>query len=202
MTTKKAQLEARSGLHVCPWWLVKSFDNFLRPYIHNPGRLFGPYVKQGMTALDVGCGRGFASLGLARLVGDRGVVISADVQPEMLEMAQARASSAGLSGRIRAHLCSRDRIGVKGPVDFALAFYMVHEVPDQEGFFAEISRILAPDGRFLVVEPPFHTTKRSFQLMIERAAAAGLVPVDHPRVFFGRAVVMKRRTAGTTGRDA
>ncbi len=202
MAKKRAEHEARSGLHVCPWWMVKSFDNFLRPYIHNPARLFGPYVKQGMTALDVGCGRGFASLGLARLVGDRGVVISADVQPEMLEMLEARARSAGLSGRIRTHLCGPDRIGVKGPVDFALAFYMVHEVPDQVGFLTEISGILAPDGRFLVVEPPFHTTKRDFRLLIDRAAAAGLVPVGHPRVFFGRAVVLKRGTAGSTGRDA
>jgi len=48
--------------HVCPWWLVFTFDNPLRGLIHDPRRLFGPYLRPGMRALDLGCGRGFATL--------------------------------------------------------------------------------------------------------------------------------------------
>jgi SAM-dependent methyltransferase len=182
------------GCRVCPWQYIKYADNFLRPLIHNPSRLFGPYVRPGMTVLDVGCGRGFASLGLARLVGEGGTVIAADVQPQMLEMVEARAREAGLSARIRTHLVRPDRIGVRGPVDFAVAFWMVHEVPDRERFISEVSSILAPGGHFFVVEPPVHTTKRDFELLLGWAAAAGLVPVGRPRVFFGRAVVLKKAT--------
>ena len=42
--------------HVCPWQIVRLFDNFLRPLVHNPRKLFGPYVRKGMTVLDIGCG--------------------------------------------------------------------------------------------------------------------------------------------------
>ena len=75
---------------VCPWQFAPLMDNFLRPLVHNPRRLFKPYVREGMTVLDVGCGAGFASLGLAELVGEEGLVISADLQPKMLEMVKKR----------------------------------------------------------------------------------------------------------------
>ncbi len=181
---------------ICPWRgysRVRHLDNFLRPLIHNTATLFGPYVRPRMTVLDVGCGGGFASLGLARLVGEGGRVIAADLQPEMLKMVEARAKEAGLSGRIRTHVCGPDRVGVKGPVDFAVAFFMVHEVPDMAAFLAEISEALRTGGRFFVAEPLFHTTKGHFLRLIDRAGRAGLVPVAYPRVFFGRAVVFEKR---------
>ena len=43
-------------------------------------------MAEGMTVLDVGCGMGFFSIGLAKLVGDKGCVIAADVQPKMLSV--------------------------------------------------------------------------------------------------------------------
>jgi ubiquinone/menaquinone biosynthesis C-methylase UbiE len=193
MAKKRAELEARSGTHVCPWWLVKSFDNFLRPYIHNPDKLFGPYVKPGMTVLDVGCGRGFATLGLARLVGEAGKVIAADLQPEMLEMVRARARDDGLSRRIVTHQCRSDRIGVTDRTDFALAFFMVHEVPDQAAFIAQIAKILRPSGRFFVAEPLVHTTRAGFDRIVSRAQEAGLSVLERPKVVFGRAVVFVKK---------
>ncbi|MGB6852381.1 MAG: class I SAM-dependent methyltransferase, partial [Thermoanaerobaculia bacterium] len=98
--------------HVCPWWLAYSFDNRLRRFIHRPERLLGPYVRQGMTVLDVGCGMGHFSLGLARMVGSDGRVIAVDLQPEMLEVLSARANKEGLDERIRLHRCQKDELGV------------------------------------------------------------------------------------------
>ena len=72
-----------------------SVDNFVRPLLHNPAKLFGPYVKPGMQALDIGCGGGFASLGLARLVGPGGKVFASDLQQEMLDFVNASAEKAG-----------------------------------------------------------------------------------------------------------
>ncbi|MBU4143260.1 hypothetical protein KJ590_04695, partial [Patescibacteria group bacterium] len=50
-------------LMVCPWWLCYSFDNPLRRLFHDPERLLGPYVKTGMTAVDIGCGMGYFTIG-------------------------------------------------------------------------------------------------------------------------------------------
>lgn len=47
--------------HVCPYDAVEWFDNLLRPLVHNADKMFGPFVKPGMTVLDVGCGRAIMS---------------------------------------------------------------------------------------------------------------------------------------------
>ena len=69
----------RMNDRVCPWWLCYSFDNPLRHLIHDPERLLEPYVKTGMTAVDIGCGMGYFTLGLAKLVGPGGTVIAVDL---------------------------------------------------------------------------------------------------------------------------
>jgi uncharacterized membrane protein YphA (DoxX/SURF4 family) len=55
--------------HVCPWWGGYFIDNPLRRLIHDFETILGPYVKPGMTVLDVGCGMGFFSIGMALIVG-------------------------------------------------------------------------------------------------------------------------------------
>ncbi len=51
--------------------LAYPFDNPFRHFFHNPEKMIGSYVSKGMTVLDVGCGMGFFSIGLAKLVGDK-----------------------------------------------------------------------------------------------------------------------------------
>jgi ubiquinone/menaquinone biosynthesis C-methylase UbiE len=176
--------------HVCPWHHVSTFDNLLRPLFHNPRKLFGPYVHQGMTVMDVGCGRGFASLGFAQLVGETGLVIAADLQPEMLEMVKQRAAKAGLSDRIRLHRCEADRIGVQAELDFALAFWMFHEVPDGRACLEEIFALLKPGGRLFIVEPKMHTSRSDFEHAVDEAREIGFTVSERPRVLLSRAAVL------------
>ena len=105
---------------VCPWWFAYTFDNPLRRFWHDPVKMFGPYVQPGSAVLDVGCGLGWASLGLARLVGSDGVVFSVDIQERMLAALGRRARRAGLAERIRPILISAEGIELDRPVDFAL----------------------------------------------------------------------------------
>jgi len=44
-----------------------------------------PYVKTGMTILDVGCAMGFFSLPMAKMVGSTGRVICVDLQEKMIK---------------------------------------------------------------------------------------------------------------------
>jgi ubiquinone/menaquinone biosynthesis C-methylase UbiE len=179
------------GEHICPWWLAYSFDNRLRRLFHNPEKMLGPYVSKGMTALDLGCGMGYFSIGLAGLVGDKGCVIAADVQQKMLDVMQSRAEKAGVSDIIRFHRSESDKLGVETPVDFILAFWMVHEVPDQKSFFHQMGACLKPDGRILIAEPRFHVSAKHFEETVGLARASGLNLCETPAIKLSRSAVFK-----------
>jgi ubiquinone/menaquinone biosynthesis C-methylase UbiE len=177
---------------VCPWWLCYSFDNPLRRLIHDPERILNPHVKTGMTAVDIGCGMGYFTLGLAKLVGSGGKVIAVDLQEKMLATLGKRACKAGLADRIVLHRCRPDILGVEDPADFVLAFWMVHEVPDKPRFFGEIFSFLKPGGRLLLVEPKFHVTRSGFGRTVEVGRAAGFRLLGEPAVALSRAVRMEK----------
>ncbi len=175
--------------HVCPWWLAYTFDNPVRQWLHNPEKILGDFIDRGQTVMDLGCGMGHFSLGMARLVGENGRVISVDIQAQMLARVRYRAKQAGLESRIQLHQCAADRIGLDEQVDFALAFWMVHEVPNQATFFEELLILLKPEARFLLVEPKIHVTAPDFQQTVEVARATGLRPHSAPKVRLSRAVL-------------
>ena len=70
---------------VCPVALSGSLDNRIRRWLQNPEKILRPYITEGMAVLDVGCGPGFFSLEMARMVGKSGRVIAADMQEGMLQ---------------------------------------------------------------------------------------------------------------------
>ena len=115
---------------VCPWWLGYAIDNPLRRLLHDPAVLFAGYVGPGMTAVDLGCGMGHFTLGLARLVGPGGKGIAGDLQPQMLERVRRRARRAKLEDRIRLHRAGAASLELDARADFVVASWMVHEVPD------------------------------------------------------------------------
>lgn len=179
------------GDHICPWWLAYTFDNPFRRIFHNPEKMLGSYVSKGMTVLDVGCGMGFFSIGLAGLVGATGCVIAADVQPKMLGVMQKRSEKAGVASIIRPHRSQPSNLGVDTPVDFILAFWMVHEISNLKSFFQQICVCLKTDGRILIVEPKFHVSAKRFQESMALAQASGLNFCDAPSIKFSRSAVLK-----------
>jgi len=54
-------------------------------------------LSSGQQVLDVACATGFSTMPAARVVGDMGKVIGIDVADKLLEVARAKADSAGLS---------------------------------------------------------------------------------------------------------
>jgi len=191
MNIKQIQDEqVPKGKCICPWRIAPLLDNFLRSLIHNPRKLFGPYVQPGMTVLDIGCGGGFTSLGLARLLGNKGLVISADIQPQMLDIIQERALKAGISSNIRTHLCEANRIGITDELDFVVALFMVHEVPDSKAFLKELFALLKPGGQLFLAEPMIHVSRHDFERTVAEAQAIGFEVSKRPSVRIGRAVIL------------
>jgi ubiquinone/menaquinone biosynthesis C-methylase UbiE len=180
------------ALEVCPPWLCFTFDNFLRKMLQNPDRILKPYVKQGWTALDIGPGMGYFTIPLAKLVGNTGKVIAADLQQPMLDGIRHKALKAGLQDRIELHLTASDSVGISERIDFCLSFWMVHEVPDRVHFIKEIASNLKPGGLWLIAEPKFHVSKANFTRTLEIAKSAGLSITDRPKIFISNAVLLKK----------
>lgn len=61
------------------------FDNRFRRWLQNPRKILGPYIKEGMTILDFGCGPGYFMIDMAQMVNDSGLVFAADLQEGMLQ---------------------------------------------------------------------------------------------------------------------
>jgi ubiquinone/menaquinone biosynthesis C-methylase UbiE len=146
-----------------------------------------------MTVLDLGCGPGVFTIEIANLVGDSGNVIAADVQDGMLAIVRQKIKGTGLEQRIALHKCHEESIGLTEKVDFVLAFYMVHEVPDQEKLFRELKSILKPTGQLFIIEPKFHVSKKDFDSMIGRITGLGMEITDRPAIFFSRSIVLKNK---------
>jgi ubiquinone/menaquinone biosynthesis C-methylase UbiE len=176
---------------ICPVEKSNNLDNLFRRLTHNPKRILKPYLKEGMAVLDAGCGPGLFSIDMAKMVGKDGKVIAADLQEGMLKKLEKKIQGKEIEKRITLHKCTDKIIGISKKVDFVLAFYMVHEVPDQKAFFEEMRSVLKPGGIFFIIEPNFHVSKHEFENYIKEAINLGFKPIKRPNVFFSKAVVLK-----------
>ncbi|HTY59542.1 MAG TPA: class I SAM-dependent methyltransferase [Bacteroidota bacterium] len=168
---------------VCPVELADSLDSRIRGWVQNPRKILAPYVSEGMTVLDIGCGPGFFSVELAKIVGARGKVYAADLQEGMLAKLRDNIQGTALQEIITPVQCGRETINVPGHFDFGLAFYMVHEVPDKGSFFRQLKSLLNEQGRLLVVEPKlFHVSEKEFALTTAVAESAGFKIHPGPRL--------------------
>ncbi len=179
--------------HVCPWWLAYTFDNPLRRIFHKPGEMFAPYLKEGMTAIDLGCGMGYFSIGMARMVGESGKVLSVDLQQRMLDTLMRRAQKAGVASRITPLLCDASTIGHHDEVDFALAFWMAHETPDECNFLKQVHAILKKSGALLLAEPKLHVTGDEFQKTLGLAHEIGFKRIGSPLISLSHAALFEKQ---------
>ena len=182
--------------HVCPWWLGYLLASPVRRWLgQDAAEILAPYVREGMTVFEPGPGMGFFTLELARLVGPSGKVITVDLQPKMIAELKRRATKAGLLDRIDARVVAEDSMSVKdlaGRVDFALAFAMVHEMPDAARFFSEAAEVLKPGATLLLAEPAGHVKKDKFEAELQDAAKAGLVVAERPTIRRSHAALLKK----------
>ena len=109
-------------------------------------------IQPGWTVCDMGCGNGYHTLKIARLVGPKGKVLAVDIQPEMLTLlreaakkAQAPAVKPILGSLTDPHL-------PEGSVDLVLCVDVYHEFSHPEHMLKAIRKALRPKGRLVLVE--------------------------------------------------
>jgi len=180
---------------ICPSWVGYLLLNPLRKLLENPDKILNRFIQEGMTVLEPGCGMGYFTLPMARMVGPRGRVVAVDIQSKMLSALNERAQKAGLLERIEIRQAETERLGVEdfsGKVDFAAALHMVHEVPDPVSFFTQIWKALKPGGQLLVVEPKGHVSQNQLEQTVSVAEKVGFRPERLFRNLAGRGVLLAK----------
>jgi len=182
--------------HVCPVWIGYLLASPVRRLFQNPEKILAPYIREGMTVLDVGCAMGFFSLPAARMVGPNGRVVCIDVQAKMIESLKKRALKSGLMDRIDTRLSSSDSLGVDDlaeRIDFAFAIAVVHEVPDSSILFKEICKALKTTQQLLVAEPRAHVSQAALEKSISIAEQNGFKTIDRPKVRGSRSALFEKK---------
>ena len=122
---------------------------------------------EGKSALDVGCGAGLLAEPLARM-GAR--VTAIDAAPELIEVAKAHATGAGLAIDYRFVAVER----LDGQFDLVTAMEVIEHVADPQGFVNSLAARLAPGGLLLLSTP--NRTAWSRLLTITLAEGLGRIP--------------------------
>jgi ubiquinone/menaquinone biosynthesis C-methylase UbiE len=177
---------------VCPVERAGGLDIRIRRWLQNPRKILGPYIEEGMTVLDVGCGPGFFTLDLAQMVGKTGRVVAADLQEGMLQKLRDKIHGTEMGQRIVMHKCEEGKIGLSEKVHFILLFYMIHEIPNKEAFFNELGMILKSGGKVYIAEPPFHVSRKAFEETMSIARIAGFDVVERPKLFLNKTAVLEK----------
>ena len=179
---------------VCPWQGGPILASSLRKLLHDPARIVGPYLSNGMTAMDIGSAMGFFTIPMAGMVGAQGKVIAVDLQAEMLEGLQKNAQKAG-AGNIVCHQCGCDSLNVGQwgeSVDFVLVFMMLHEVPDPGRLIREAYGAAAPGGKLLFAEPVAHVGRQQYLRSVDMIQQAGFKAVGSPKIHMCRSTVFQK----------
>ena len=183
---------------VCPGFLSGFLSSRIRRILHKPERILDGYVHPGDTVMDLGCGPGFFTVPMARMVGEGGTVWAIDIQEEMLERTRRAVEREGVLPRIRLHKGSGVSLMLDLPpvVSFALVFHVLHETTDQASILRDLYRILREGGLLLIAEPRGIVGPEEFRESVEIAIGAGFAVRDQPSIRLSRAVLMEKMERG------
>ncbi|SCD19611.1 methyltransferase type 11 [Proteiniphilum saccharofermentans] len=181
----------QNNTHLHPLENASALESRFRRLLQNPRRILKKYIRQGMTVLDLGCGPGFFTLEIAKLVGEEGKVIAVDVQEGMLEILKQKLKGSELKERIQILKNEPQSLGFSEKVDFILAFYSFHEMKHIDHIIQALKEVMKPNTEILISEQKMHVSKDVFKSIVIRMINNGFVVCRRPKIFFSRSVVMK-----------
>jgi ubiquinone/menaquinone biosynthesis C-methylase UbiE len=116
-----------------------------------------PYLHPGMQLLDVGCGPGSITVGLAEVVAP-GHVVGIDIQSALVAQARARAATRGLA-TARFEVADLYRLPCPdASFDAVFANGVLMHLREPARALAELRRVLRPGGIAGLRDPDFATT--------------------------------------------
>jgi len=128
----------------------------------------------GGRVLEVGPGRGYYALDIARRLLPGGTLDILDLQPGMLDVTMRRAAGRALPNIVPTHGDAQALPYADSTFDAAYLVATLGEAPDPDAVLRELRRVLKPDGRLVVGEglPDPHMVP--FAVLQTRTEAAGL----------------------------
>jgi ubiquinone/menaquinone biosynthesis C-methylase UbiE len=175
---------------VCSVESAGFLDLKLRKLFQNPEKILKPYIKIDMNVLDVGCGPGFFTIEISKLLNGSGKVIAADLQEGMLLKIKDKKEKLKLNN-IQVHKTKKNTLNLDEKVDFILVFYMLHEVPNQKIFLEELKELLNKNGKILISEPKGHVNEKNFEKSEQIMTESGFKIIERPKIFFSRSVLLE-----------
>jgi demethylmenaquinone methyltransferase/2-methoxy-6-polyprenyl-1,4-benzoquinol methylase len=110
-------------------------------------------LRPGQRALDVAGGTGDLAAGLARQVGDRGLVILTDINAAMLARGRDRLINDGLVNNVQVAQVNAEKLPfADGTFDCVTIGFGLRNVTDKRSALASMRRVLKPGGQLLVLE--------------------------------------------------
>jgi ubiquinone/menaquinone biosynthesis C-methylase UbiE len=109
-------------------------------------------VEPKMTICDMGCGNGFYTVQLAKMVGEDGTVLAVDVQPEMLSLLRENIDDQRIENVTPILGSFHNPRLPQEQVDMVLMVDVYHEFSHPEQMLKAIRESLKPNGVIVLVE--------------------------------------------------
>lgn len=158
---------------IAPYYdLINSLTSFGRHHYWRRALIELSGVYQGGTVLDVCCGTGVITLGLAEKAGPRGKVIGVDFSKEMLRVARRNQEKSKYGANIE--LIAADALKLPftdNTFDCAVIGYGLRNVADLKQALLEIKRVIKPGARLASLElahPCLPVFKQLYYLYLNR----------------------------------
>ena len=110
-------------------------------------------LREGQCALDVAGGTGDLSAGLAKQVGQSGLVVMTDINAAMLTRGRDRLIDAGLTGNLRYVQANAERLPFPDHCFHCVTIgFGLRNVTDKPAALASMARVLKPGGQLVILE--------------------------------------------------